>query len=149
MYRQLKKFGDLYFKAGSEVFRKFGFINYEIIAKWPYIIGEQFAQICSPDKIIFPPHKTNEGTLVINITNPGFALSIQAQEARIVEKISTFFGYCAVHRIKVRILPVKNTYPEVIITKPEVTLNEEIYNKIARLGNAELEEAMTGLAKAL
>jgi len=146
---KIKKFGDLYFKATGEAFKKFGFVNHEIITKWSYVIGQELATICSPEMIKFPPFKTRDGVLIVNVTNPGFCLAIQAQESRIIERISTFFGYQAVNKIKVRIIPVQNNKPEIIIKKAMIVLEQEVFNKINNLPDKELANAMLELASSM
>lgn len=146
---KIKKFGDLYFKATGEAFKKFGFVNHEIITKWSYVVGPELAKICSPEMIKFPPYKTRDGVLIVNVTNPGFCLAIQAQEGRIIERISTFLGYQAVNKVKVRILPVQNIKPEVVIKKAAIVLEQEVINKINKLPDQELANAMLELAKSM
>ena len=91
--------------------QKYGFITYRIIAYWSQIVGEKMASLSSPLQIIFEPHKNYNGTLLIATSNPGFALEIQSSQNVILSKISTYFGYQAVSKIRIKIMKnhMKNT----------------------------------------
>jgi hypothetical protein len=154
--KQIKKFGDLYFEASKSLFKKYGFANQGIVSQWRKIVGDQLADISIPERINFPLNKTTEGTIIIKVSNPAFSLVIQAQENRIIDKISTFFGYRAVSRIKIRIAPTK-TYEildEVIsyVKRNEIKeyrLDAAIIAKIEKIKDDKLKDAMMGLAKSL
>ena len=102
-YRGKKSFSSLYNDLSKVAFTKHGFANQKIAAHWPVIVGEAIAKYTLPQKIVFKPNSTVGGILHVGVSNPGLSLELQAREGRIIEKISTFFGYQAVSRIKVNI----------------------------------------------
>ena len=65
---------------------------------WKLIVGEKFAAICHPEKIIFPPHKRNNGLLYV-ATSSGFALELSFLEPMIIDTVNKYFGYNAVQRL--------------------------------------------------
>ena len=90
---------------------KYGFITYRIINHWRQIVGKNIATLSHPIEISFLPNKNDEGLLTIGISNPGFALEIQASELIIINKLATYFGYKAISRIKIKITPkITNLY---------------------------------------
>jgi hypothetical protein len=51
----------------SQAARKRGFACAKIILEWENVVGSEFASYCKPDKIIFPKHKKNDGTLYLMV----------------------------------------------------------------------------------
>lgn len=98
-----RKASTFFDKITSRAFKMHGFASLKILNDWPKIVGENLARITWPQKIQFPFGETTGGILIISVSNPGFSLAIKAQEASIIQKISTYFGYKAVATIKVSI----------------------------------------------
>ena len=83
---------------------RYGFITYRIINHWEQIVGKNIASLSHPIKISFPHNKNYEGILIIGVSNPGFALEIQASELIIINKLASYFGYKAINRIRIKIV---------------------------------------------
>jgi hypothetical protein len=148
----LRKVGLIIEGVTKPVFKAHGFANQKLITYWPQIVGESLARFTIPQKISFPPNQTRSGVLYIGVTNPGLSLEIQAQESRIVEKISTFFGYQAVTRIRINIARF-NTKEEVLESAPKIALSHQehknIMQEIDSVNDAELKEKLKSLAASL
>ncbi|MFI4984076.1 MAG: DUF721 domain-containing protein [Rickettsiales bacterium] len=100
-YYGTKNFKDLSASLTKAAFTQHGMSNIKIIQNWPIIVGKELAKLSFPQRIAFKPNQKVDGVLYIAVSNPGFSLSLQAQESLLVEKIATFFGYRAVGRIKI------------------------------------------------
>ena len=90
-------------------------IEFLILSKWIQIVGTFFAQYSTPERISMFPNKTkyndeiNEIILHVNV-NSAAAIEFQHFQNKILEKINSFLGYKAVHRIKIQqSLNLKNT----------------------------------------
>jgi len=79
--------------------RKNGFVTPQIIYDWPLIAGEYLAKYTNPIKITYPTGKNIEGTLHIEVISAQAPL-IQQLQPEIIDKISSYFGFKAVARIK-------------------------------------------------
>ena len=81
-------------------FRKRGITEIKLINDWQLIVGEELAKNCSPDRIIYAKKGSGKGaTLYINVYG-SIALELQHMEPIIIDKISGYFGYNAVAKIK-------------------------------------------------
>ena len=85
---------------------KFGKTEYVIYSKWEEIVGSFFAQYSEPYKITNLPryyegdeNKYHEKILYVNVASAA-ALEFQHFQNKIIEKINSFFGYKAIHHIK-------------------------------------------------
>lgn len=150
IYRGKKSFSSLFNDLSKAVFNKYGFANQKIAAHWPLIVGENIAKYTLPQKIIFKPAQTRGGVLHIGVSNPGLSLELQANEGRIIEKISTFFGYQAVSRIKVNIdrgaansnKPQPKSAPKIPLSQKEAT---DISQQLNKIKDPELKKSLSAL----
>lgn len=142
-----RKFSSIYDTVTRDCFSKYGFVNTKIIEQWRSIVGEHLANISVPEKISFNGHNLSGGILHIAISSPAFALEIKAQEGRIIEKISVFFGYKAVSSIRTRIHAgfAKKTFTQNTLK----TDNIQQPDNISQLKDAELKEVLYGIYKLL
>ena len=144
-----RKLNILVDSAIQPSFKQNGFITQKIITNWPDIIGSKLAKITSPRKIYFDKQKN--GSLLLEVFNPGFALEIQASSTMIIERINTFFGYEAINQIKTKIIKKQktkktNTSPvsKTLITQEQ---HKNIEEEINRTTDNELKELLTSIMK--
>ena len=78
-----------------------GFVEIDILTGWSEIVGDELAEFCLPQKIVFPRGQKTGGTLYLYAASGAFALEITHRERFILEKINTRFGYQAVAKIKI------------------------------------------------
>ena len=139
----------------QNILYKFGKIDYIIHSKWPEIVGVFFVQHSEPQKITSIPtfSNTNQETMYekylhVNVT-PAAAVEFQHFQNKIIEKINSFFGYKAIHGIKIhQKLIKKNKFS----TKKNFLDNEkikqkkfEIKNTIEEINDKELETSLLNL----
>lgn len=92
---------DLVPRVGRQSFRRFGFVEASVVARWPDIVGPELARMTSPDSIRFPQGKRNGGTLTLSVASARAPL-VQHAEPNILEKVNRYFGYGAVSRVAIR-----------------------------------------------
>ena len=139
----------------QNVLYKFGKIDYTIHAKWPEIVGIFFVQHSEPQKITSIPAFSNtkeetiyEKYLHVNVT-PSAAVEFQHFQNKIIEKINSFFGYKAIHGIKIhqklikksKLSPKKNIIKNENIKQKKI----EIKNTIEEINDKKLEESLLNL----
>ena len=106
-YNRPIKLSDTLQKINNKLVNKFGKIEYIIYSKWDEIVGIFLFQYSEPDKItsIIKTSESNnnqykERILNVNVV-PSVAIEFQHFENKILEKINSFFGYQAIHRIRI------------------------------------------------
>ena len=150
-----EKVSELFNKITRNAFKNHGFANLKIIESWPQIVGNILAEACWPQKIQFPFGDTRRGVLYIAVSNPGLALSIKAQEARIIQKISVYFGYQAISGIRINISKNihkdKASKEEQKVEKQKLTHLEstEISTEIEKISDAELKNKIKDLFESI
>ncbi|MDB5706945.1 MAG: hypothetical protein JWN66_4061 [Sphingomonas bacterium] len=86
---------------GRAAFRKFGFVQSEIVTRWPEIVGARYAGVSAPESIKFPQGERTDGTLNL-IVRGAHAPMMQHIAPEIIERVNRFFGYGAVARVNIR-----------------------------------------------
>ena len=85
---------------------RFGKASFVIFSKWPDIVGSFFVKYSQPDKITTIPSFSDnqngyqEKILHVNVAS-AVAVEFQHFQNKILEKINSFLGYKAIHRIKI------------------------------------------------
>lgn len=107
-------------KAIKPAFKKRGFAEQKIITAWTDIVGQTLSQYSAPKKLSFPPQSHSNGTLYVEVYDSGLAMELQHMEPMVIEKISTYFGYQAIGRIRIIQKIVHRFFdePEEVETKP-------------------------------
>ncbi|MEP2736878.1 MAG: DciA family protein [Erythrobacter sp.] len=145
-----KSVGELMPHIGRTAFRRFGFVQSNVVTRWPEIVGPTHAKVCSPEAIRFPPGEKSEGILQLVVV-PANAPLIQQVIPEIIERVNRFFGYNAVARIKIRQGEVKA--PSVEGTaKPPPSLKPipmELGDSLRDIGDPELRTVLESLARSM
>ncbi len=137
-------------QIGRAAFRRFGFVQSSVVTRWPEIVGERHAQVCSPESIRFPPGEKIDGILQL-VVLPAHAPLIQHVVPEIIERVNRFFGYRAVARVKLRQGAVqprgdRPARPAPPSLKP-VPL--ELGDSLRDVGDPELRAVLESLARSL
>src|SRR5215213_4686917 len=93
--------GDLLGDIGGMAFKKFGFVQANVVSRWKEIVGERYGQVSLPESIRFPVGKKSGGTLTL-LVEGAHAPLIQHLGPMIIERVNRFFGYEAVARVVFR-----------------------------------------------
>jgi hypothetical protein len=92
---------DLIPAIGETSFRRFGFVQSNLVSRWAEIAGPRYAAMASPESIAFPRGQKAQGTLNLVVTS-ATAIFMQHAEPEIISRVNRFFGYEAVVRVKYR-----------------------------------------------
>ena len=134
---------------------KFGKVRFIIFSKWPEIVGSFFVKHSQPGKITTIPNFSNnqneyqEKILHVNVT-PAAAIEFQHFQNKILEKINSFLGYKAIHRIIIHQKFISNpSYTnEKNIIKSDKKLDKkktQINDTTQKINDKELKQSLLNL----
>ncbi len=136
-------------KVTEKIYRKRGFAAAGVVNNWPAIVGADLARHTLPERL------DSNGTLRLRVDGP-LATELQHLEPQIMEKIASYFGYRAVHRLSliqgplqkkapppesVREAPLDSESAKTLASALQGTNNEDVKNALKRLGKAVLGQA--------
>ena len=121
-------------------FSAHGFPSASVLADWPDIIGAEFADITSPERLVWPrgaetypeeaggqntlkQHRRAGATLMLRVDGPR-SLEIQHIAPQLLERINIYFGYSAVAHLRIVQGPVHRETPD--NTRPGARAREAI-----------------------
>ena len=148
-----KTIGDSLKKINRDFSNKYGKIEYLIIAKWPKIVGQFFANHSEPNKISRIPDGENDtgdviysNYLHINVS-PVAAVEFQHFKDKIIDKINSYFGYKAISNIRLK----QNFIPKKNYTKQQNSNKNISLDKldIKNMNNKELEKSLEKLNQSI
>ena len=148
-----KTIGDSLKKINRDISNKYGKIEYLIIAKWPKIVGQFFANHSEPNKISRIPDGENDtgdviysNYLHINVS-PVAAVEFQHFKDKIIDKINSYFGYKAISNIRLK----QNFIPKKNYTKKQNSIKNISLGKsdIKNINNKELEKSLEKLIQSI
>ncbi len=132
--------------AGDKAFRRFGFAQNAVVARWSEIVGEQYARYSTPEAITFPVGKKAGGTLKVVVTG-SFAPMLKHVEPQVIERINRFFGYPAVARLALRHGDLPTVQRRVMpVARP---LAAETESTLRAVVDPDLRASLESLARAL
>jgi len=145
-----KVIADLMPQIGRTAFRRFGFVQSNVVTRWPEIVGETHAKVCAPEAIRFPPGEKAEGILQLVVV-PAHAPLIQHVIPEIMERVNRFFGYKAVVRVKIRQGEVKPPPAQKSPAAPPSLkpIPMELGESLRDIGDPELRTVLESLARSM
>ena len=148
-----KSIGELMPQIGRTAFRRFGFVQSNVVTRWAEIVGPTHSKLCMPEAIRFPPGEKTEGILQLVVV-PAHAPLIQQVIPEIMERVNRFFGYNAVSRVKIRQGEVKaeNALNTNSRPKPPPSLKPipmELGDSLRDIGDPELRTVLESLARSI
>jgi len=102
---KIKSIAEVVSSVSNRAFRRYGFSQREIIARWPDIVGPALANCSLPERLTFPQDDKHGGSLYIRVQG-SMAPELQHFEPMIIERINSYYGYQAVARLIYRHGPV-------------------------------------------
>lgn len=147
---QARAIADLMPEIGRTAFRRFGFVQSNVVTRWPEIVGPHHAKVCAPESIRFPPGEKSEGILQL-VVIPAHAPLIQHVIPEIMERVNRFFGYNAVAKVKLRQGAVKPPAAETRAAAPPSLrpIPMELGESLRDIGDPELRQVLESLARSL
>jgi hypothetical protein len=148
-----KPVADLVPQIGRAAFRRFGFVQSSVVTRWPEIVGERHARVCSPESIRFPPGEKSDGILQL-VVLPAHAPLIQHVVPEIIERVNRFFGYAAVARVKLRQgavqpAPRRDGHARAAAPPSLRPIPIELGDSLRDIGDPELRTVLESLARSL
>lgn len=152
---EAKSLANLIGSAISPVCRKRGFASFDLLAAWPDIVGERYAERVQPERILWPRRPSDDpdqridpATLVVH-TDGATALILSHELPQLIERINTFFGWGAIGRIKILQKPVQRPQKTQAERKRPLTAQEEsrLEEQVAGVENDRLREALKKLGQ--
>jgi hypothetical protein len=81
------------------IYKKHGFAEHRILTQWEQIVGQELASYSIPQKLIFRANTKEQGVLHILVSSAR-TLELQHMLPVILDRITTYFGYPAIERLK-------------------------------------------------
>lgn len=94
MAKRIKPVGHALNKLLKPLALKNGFADARIFSNWASIVGQDFATQARPKSL-------NNKVLTVFVANSGYSVQIQHQATYLMERINCYFGYKAVHAVRV------------------------------------------------
>lgn len=133
--------------VGGAAFRRFGFMQNAVVARWSEIVGDAYARHSLPEAIVFPVGKKSGGTLKVCVTG-AFAPMLKHVEPQVVERVNRYFGYAAVARLALRHgdVPALAGRRAAAVAQP---LSAETSATLRDVADPDLRASLESLARAL
>lgn len=156
----LTMLSQLSWPLAQAVTRRHGFASSEILRHWERIVGPHLHAHCMPERLRFLPlghgeqngenlsGEMREGVLTIRAEGAA-ALELQHMTRQVMERINSYFGFAAVHRIKIVQGPLprrRRLYKPVPkrLSDAQYRLLEE---RLAPIANPSLKQALSRLGQ--
>lgn len=127
-----------------------GFASSQLIHAWPELIGEAFVDCTIPEKIQWTRDPTfgQVGTLIIRVDGPK-AIYLQHEEHQILERLNRFFGFQAIHRLKIIQGPIQHDERARKPDLPQLTPHQErkLQSFVQEFEDPALQEAVTSMGR--
>ena len=136
--------GELALDIGGMAFKRFGFVQGAVVARWTEIVGERYAKVSTPESIRFPAGKKSGGTLTLCVEGAHAPL-IQHLAPMIMERVNRFFGYEAVAKIVFRQGAVTRAKAQLQRPRP-VPVPRELGDGLREIADPELRTMLESLA---
>ena len=144
--RAARSVSELVPSVSGAAFRRFGFMQNAVVARWAEIVGEQYARYSTPESIVFPVGKKSDGTLKVRVTG-SFAPMLKHVEPQVIERVNQYFGYAAVARLALRHGDLPMTVKRITVT--EQPLSAETASTLRGIADPDLRASLESLARAL
>ena len=141
----VRRLSDLVPRVGRSSFRRFGFAESAVVARWPEIGGARLADIATPETIRFPQGKRSGGTLCLAVEG-AHSLEVQHQEPEILERVNRFFGYGAVVRMSLRQVARREREELQQVHEDRGPVPHETRSALKEIGDADLRANLEALA---
>jgi hypothetical protein len=91
--------GSLLPDVGGVAFRRFGFVQGALLARWREVVGPVYARWSVPQSIRFARGEKTGGTLTVRVEGP-FSLQLQHVAPQIVDRANRILGHGAIARLR-------------------------------------------------
>jgi len=147
----LRSFKDTLPKNVKKIINKKGHIYSETLSNWRYIVGDDLFKVCYP-KTFKNSNKFGVSTLIVMVKR-GHEVDMEYSKKDILDKMSSFFGYSVVEKLKfisfddqqkITSQDINNQYD--INDRKNVAINK-YQNKINDVKNDKIKKSLIELTK--
>ncbi len=141
--RKMKTVAQAAMQVSNRAFRRYGFSQREIVARWADIVGSALADCSLPERLTFPRDEKMGGSLYIRIQG-SMAPELQHFEPMVIERINSYYGYQAVERLIYRHGPVPIRAHKIKRSPPILTDSQkmDLEKQLEGVTNPELRAAL-------
>ena len=121
----------------QSIWQKRGLVNARLFLDWAVIVGPTIAAHSWPEKVSQrdDPSGQNQHTLTLRVS-PGIAVEIQHMEPVLIERINSYFGYAAIHKITLK----QSTPRNMNIQKPLSPVPQYLQDEVAEAVHSATQE---------
>lgn len=137
-------------KIAAPALGKRGFAVAQLITDWRTIVGAEWAEKLTPDRLSFPVGERRDGTLRVRVAS-GLGPDVQHGAPLLLERINGFFGYRAVARLAlVQGPPARSQRPPRRVPAPLAAPERQALDRrLAMVEDPGLREALRRLGEAV
>ena len=141
----LRSFKDTLPNNIKKIIKKKGHIFSETLNNWKYIVGDEIFQICYP-KLFKNSNKFGVSTLQVMVKR-GHEVDLEYSKKEIIDKMSSFFGYAVVDKLKfISFDDAQTKFKKVNKDENNVT-NSKYADKINDIKNDKIKKSLLELTK--
>jgi hypothetical protein len=132
---------------GGQAFKRFGFTQSAVVARWEEIVGPQYARHSRPESLAFPRGQKDGGTLKVAVSG-ALAPMLRHVEPQVIERVNRVLGYAAVAKITLRHADF-DSHAAAVREAPPAELSPETRSTLRDVADPELRASLESLARAL
>ncbi len=132
----------------SPALRRLGFVQTEIITRWPQIVGRDIADCVVPVKITFPRAARNGGTLLVRCES-AFAPKLQHRIPVIIDSVNNYYGYGAISLVQIQQgpMPKKRKHISSKPLQPSRHVTRQVGSVVEKTKDDDLRQALQALGE--
>ena len=147
-------------KVAKQILGKEWGLYSSLLENWREIVGEEYAKVTTPVKVMFQNSRSGEGKHrqengVLHISLPrGLAMEFSFLTGQILQRVNSFFGYKAIERIifehNLQPLVSYDMSEKHVLQKDSLSPQETaMFSALDDLGDGDLAESLKNLGKAI
>jgi hypothetical protein len=145
-----RRVADVMPQVGGMAFKRFGFAQGALVARWAEIVGAAYARHSRPEGLKFKRGEKTGGTLEIVVTG-ALAPMLSHVEPQLIERVNRVLGHDAVARVRLRHADVleERADAQPPVPRPAQPLSDETRSTLRDIADPELRASLESLAQAL
>ncbi|GGI70710.1 hypothetical protein GCM10007973_04590 [Polymorphobacter multimanifer] len=143
----MRSVADLVPAVGGTAFKRFGFAQGALVARWAEIVGTAYARHSRPESLRFPIGEKSGGTLEIAITG-ALAPMLKHVAPQLIERVNRVLGHGAVAKIRLQHADI-DPPPAAPLPGPPVPLSAETRSTLREIADPQLRATLEALAQAM
>ncbi|NJC08158.1 DUF721 domain-containing protein [Polymorphobacter fuscus] len=145
--RRPRRVADLVPAIGGQAFRRFGFTQSVVVARWAEIVGDRYARHSRPESLTMPRGKKDGGILKVAVSG-ALAPMLAHVEPQVIERVNRLLGYNAVARMQLRQADIDPPARRGAVPVP-AELSDETRSTLRDIADPDLRASLQSLAEAL